>query len=70
MAKPIPGHKFQGAQCGFTPRCECGWTGATHFGKGARTQATYEWHSHIERHYREKLLASDPADRQHSVVRA
>lgn len=43
----VPGHKFQ---AGVTPTCQCGWKGATFFGKGARTQATCDWQSHVSRH--------------------
>lgn len=43
----VPGHKFL---AGVTPTCGCGWCGPTFFGKGARTQATWEWRSHIKNH--------------------
>lgn len=49
-SKPTPGHKFQGSQMGFTSSCECGWTSATFFGKGARSEAVSDWQSHVARH--------------------
>ena len=44
---PTPGHRFRGVLRGFTPSCECGWTGPTFYGKGGQAGAVQEWHCHI-----------------------
>ena len=40
-----PDHKFR---VGISGNCSCGWSGASWFGKGARTAALYDWRSHRE----------------------
>ncbi len=46
--KTNPDHKAKFSY-GVTPRCSCGWTGATFFGKGAKSGAAWDWKSHLEK---------------------
>jgi hypothetical protein len=45
--KKIEGHKRDRVSFGVSVTCECGWTSAIHFGKGAAKQAHNEWYWHL-----------------------
>jgi hypothetical protein len=46
-AKTMKGHK---GQFGLAISCECGWTSAIAFGKGARTLVSQDFRAHKEKH--------------------
>lgn len=46
--KTDPDHKAKFLY-GVTANCSCGWIGATCFGKGSKSSAAGEWHSHLEK---------------------
>jgi len=46
--KTNPNHKASFSY-GVTANCSCGWAGVTWFGKGAKSNAAGEWHSHREK---------------------
>jgi hypothetical protein len=46
--KTNPDHKASFSY-GVTARCSCGWSGATWFGEGAKSNAAGEWHWHREK---------------------
>ena len=46
--KTNPGHKAQ-FSLGVVCRCSCGWSSATWYNKGAKSNAAGEWRCHIEK---------------------
>lgn len=42
-----PNHKARFLY-GVTASCSCGWSGATWFGKGSKSNAASEWRSHLD----------------------
>lgn len=46
--KTNPDHKAKFLY-GVTANCSCGWQGSTWFGKGSKSNAAGEWHSHLEK---------------------
>lgn len=47
--KPNPDHKRGQFSYGVAVYCSCGWRSETAYGKGARADATAQWHYHRDR---------------------